>query len=106
MFGKVGVKLKILSLYIDDVSLVGNDMYIIHKTKSCLGLRFEIKDRGGPCYLLEIKILTNQTFNLILDQFKILKRCLRDLVWTIVKHCPRLYVNFKVGVGTSRVESS
>lgn len=49
-------KIAILSLYVDNILLIGNDMDIIKKIKLYLKLRFEMKDMDENSYILEIKI--------------------------------------------------
>ena len=38
--------LVILSLYVDDILLAGNNIQVIERTKSCLKESFEMKDMG------------------------------------------------------------
>ena len=47
----------ILSLYVDDILLVGNDMEMIITTKGWLSSNFEMKDMGEVDYILGVKIL-------------------------------------------------
>jgi len=45
-----------LTLYVDDVLLVGNNMEMIQTTKKWLSSAFEMKDMGEARYVLGIKI--------------------------------------------------
>ena len=47
----------ILSLYVDDILLAGNDMEMIIATKGWLSSNFEMKDMGEADYILGVKIL-------------------------------------------------
>ena len=47
----------ILSLYVDDILLAGNDMEMIIATKRWLSSNFEMKDMGETDYILGVKIL-------------------------------------------------
>ena len=47
----------ILSLYVDDILLAGNDMEMIITTKGWLSSNFEMKDMGEVDYILGVKIL-------------------------------------------------
>ena len=53
----------ILSLYVDDILLVGNDMEMIIATKKWLSFNFEMKDMGEADYILGIKILKDRSRN-------------------------------------------
>jgi hypothetical protein len=45
-----------LSLYVDDILLVGNDAKMIVATKAWLSSNFEMKDMGESDYILGVKI--------------------------------------------------
>ena len=47
----------ILSLYVDDILLAGNDMEMIITTKGWLSSNFEMNDMGEADYILGVKIL-------------------------------------------------
>ena len=53
----------ILSLYVDDILLAGNDMEMIIATKRWLSSNFEMKDMGEADYILGIKILKDRSRN-------------------------------------------
>ena len=55
----------ILSLYIDDILLAGNDMEIIIAIKGWLSSNFEMKDMGEADYILGVKILRDCSKNLL-----------------------------------------
>ena len=46
----------ILSLYVDDILLAGNDKEMIVATKAWLASNFEMKNMGEASYMLEVKI--------------------------------------------------
>lgn len=48
-------ELTILSLYVDDILLVGNNPNMMSKTKSFLSSTFEMKDMDPPTYVLGLK---------------------------------------------------
>ena len=50
----------ILTLYVDDILLVGNDKEIIVITKTWLSLNFEMKEMGEVSYVLKVKIFTDR----------------------------------------------
>ena len=47
----------ILSLYVDDILIVGNNKILIDVTKKWLSSNFEMKDMGKANYVLGVKIL-------------------------------------------------
>ena len=51
----------ILSLYVDDILLAGNDKEMIVATKVWLSLNFEIKDMGEANYVLIVKIFRDRS---------------------------------------------
>ena len=55
----------ILSLYIDDILLVGNDMDSIVTTKKWLSFTFEMKDMGGANIVLGVKITRDRSKTLL-----------------------------------------
>ena len=71
-------KFTVLSLYVDDILIVGNDIDMINMTKSWLSSRFEMKDMGEASYILEIKIQRNRKSRLLcLSQEKYLDHILK-----------------------------
>lgn len=81
---KEDAKITILSLYVDDILLVGNDLKIINKTKSYLGSLFKMKDIDEGSYILGIKISRNQGSRMLyLDQERYLKTILKrfEMEW-------------------------
>ena len=57
--------LLILSLYVDDILLAGNDMKMIVTTKRWLSSIFEMKDMGEANYVLGVKIFRDQSKKLL-----------------------------------------
>ena len=55
----------ILSLYVDDILIVGNDKKLIDVTKKWLSSNFEIKDMGEASYVLGVKILRDRSKHLL-----------------------------------------
>ena len=55
----------ILSLYIDDILLAGNDMEMIITTKRWLSFNFEMKDMGEADYILGVEILRDHSKKLL-----------------------------------------
>jgi len=49
-----------LTLYIDDILLVGSNLKMIEATKNWLSSTFEMKDMGEVRYLLGMKIIRNR----------------------------------------------
>ena len=47
----------ILSLYVDDILLAGNDKEMIIATQGWISSKFEMKDIGEGSYMLGVKIL-------------------------------------------------
>ena len=55
----------ILSLYVDDILLAGNEMSSIVATREWLSSQFEIKDMGEANYVLGVKIVRNRSNKLL-----------------------------------------
>jgi hypothetical protein len=55
----------ILSLYIDDILIAGNNKEIIDTTKRWKSLNFEIKDMGDANYVLGVKIIKDHAKRLL-----------------------------------------
>ena len=55
----------ILSLYVDDILLAGNDMDSIVTTKKWLSLTLERKDMGKANFVLEVKITRDSSKKLL-----------------------------------------
>ena len=51
----------ILSLYVDDILIAGNDKKLINVTKKWLSSNFKIKEMGEPSYVLGVKILRDRS---------------------------------------------
>ena len=67
----------ILSLYVDDILLAGNDMSSIVATKEWLSSQFEMKDMGEANYVLGVRIVRNREKKLIsLSQETYIKKVL------------------------------
>ena len=49
-----------LTLYVDDILLVGNNLEMIEATKKWLSSVFEMKDMGEARYVLGVKIIRNR----------------------------------------------
>ena len=45
----------ILSLYVDDILLLRNDMYLINSTEEWLSSNFEMKDMGKVSFVLGLR---------------------------------------------------
>ena len=55
----------ILSLYVDDMLLFGNDIEIIIATKGWLYSKFKMKDMGEADYILGVKIPMDRSKKLL-----------------------------------------
>ena len=55
----------ILSLYVDDIFLVGNNLEYIINIKEWLSSNFEMKDMGEVAYILGLKIHRNHSKKLL-----------------------------------------
>ena len=55
----------ILSLYVDDIMIVGNDKKLIDVTKKWLSSNFEMKDMGKASYVLGVKIIRDRSKQLL-----------------------------------------
>jgi hypothetical protein len=67
----------ILSLYIDDILLAGNDAEIIVATKEWLSSNFEMKDMGEADYILGVKIFKDRSKKILgLSQQTYIKKVL------------------------------
>ena len=95
----------ILSLYVDDILLAGNEMSFIVTTREWLSSQFEIKDMGEANYVLGIKIVRDCSDKLLyLSQqtyiAKVLEHCYMNNAKPIdtpiekgfpltLNHCPK-----------------
>ena len=67
----------ILSLYVDDILLVGNSKEMIYTAKKWLSSNFEMKDMGEASYVLGVKIVRDRAKRLLgLSQETYIKRML------------------------------
>ena len=55
----------ILSLYVDDILLAGNDKLMIETTKEWLSSTFDMKDMGEASYVLGVKIVRDRSKRLL-----------------------------------------
>ena len=55
----------ILSLYVDDILLAGNDKSFVMAIKEWLSSNFEMKDMGEAAYILGVKITRDRSKNLL-----------------------------------------
>ena len=46
----------IMSLYVDDILIAGNDKKLIDVNKKCFSLKFKMKDMGQASYVIGVKI--------------------------------------------------
>ncbi|WCJ29450.1 Retrovirus-related Pol polyprotein from transposon TNT 1-94 [Euphorbia peplus] len=60
-----GRKFVILSLYVDDILIAGNDIAFVNQIKSWLSSSFEMKDMGEAAYILGVKITRNRSKKLL-----------------------------------------
>ena len=68
----------ILSLFIDDILIVGNDKQLIDVTKNLLSSNFEMKGMGEASYVLGVKILMDRSKRLLgLSQEMYIKKMLQ-----------------------------
>ena len=51
-----GSALAFIVLYVDNVSLIGNDISMLTSVKAWLSLKFSLKDLGEATFILGIKI--------------------------------------------------
>ena len=66
-----------MSLYVDDILLVGNDKDMIVATKGWLSSNFEMMDMGEADYILGVKIFKDQSKKLLgLSQQTYIKKIL------------------------------
>lgn len=74
---KIENKFLILSLYVDDILLAGNDLELIKTTQEWLSSTFEMKDLGQADYVLGVKISRDRSKRLLsLSQESYIKRIL------------------------------
>ena len=70
-------KFLILSLYVDDILLDGNDLLLIRSTQRWLSSTFEMNDMGQADYVLGVKISRDHSKRLLsLSQETYIKRIL------------------------------
>ena len=55
----------ILSLYVDDISIAGNDKKLINVTKKWLSSNFEMKDIGEASHVLGVNILRDRSKHIL-----------------------------------------
>ena len=58
-------KYALLSLYVDDILITGNDLEFVQTMKRWLSSTFEMKDMGKTFYILGIKIHRNRSNRLV-----------------------------------------
>ena len=69
---------KILSLYVNDILIAGNDKKFINVTKKWLSSNFEMKDMEEASYVLGVKILRDHSKHLLgLSQETYIKKMLK-----------------------------
>lgn len=87
----------ILSLYVDDILLAGNNETLIRSTKGWLSTNFEMKDMGEASYVLGVKITRDRPKRLLaLSQETYIKKILERFHMTDCKP-----VDIPVAVGES-----
>ena len=70
-------KFVILSLYVDDILIAGNDKEFLKSIKGWLSSNFEMKDMGEAAYILGVKISRNRSKKLLsLSQESYIKKIL------------------------------
>ena len=68
----------IISLYVDDILIAGNDKKLIDVTKKWLSSNFKIKEMGEASYVLSVKILRDRSKRLLgLSQETYIKKTLQ-----------------------------
>ena len=68
----------ILSLYVDDILIVGNDKKFIDVSKKWFSSNFKMKDMGEGSYVLGVKILRDPSKRLLgLSQETYIKKMLK-----------------------------
>nr|GEW85637.1 hypothetical protein [Tanacetum cinerariifolium] len=60
-----GSNITFLTLYVDDILIMGNNIPMLQDVKSCLGRCFAMKDLGEAAYILGIKIYRDRSRRLI-----------------------------------------
>ena len=60
-----GSKFVIITLYVDDILIVGRDLSYVNQIKQWLSFSFEMKDMGETVYILGIKILRDHSKRLL-----------------------------------------
>jgi hypothetical protein len=74
----------ILSLYVDDIIIAGNNKEMIETTKRWLSSNFEMKDMGEANYVLSVKIIRDRTKRLLgLIQKTYIKKRLEATIYNI-----------------------
>ena len=58
-------KFIILSLYVDNILITGNDKEFFERHQRTLSSNFEMKDMGEAAYILEVKISRNSSKKLL-----------------------------------------
>jgi hypothetical protein len=71
-------KFTILSLYVDNILLTGNNPDMIKKTKLLLSSKFEMKDMGAATCVIGTKMTKNRNLKLLyLDQENYMEKILK-----------------------------
>ena len=58
-------KFLVLSLYVDDLLMIGNNVEYIKEIKGWLSSKFEMKDMGEATYILGVNISKDRSKNLV-----------------------------------------
>ena len=77
-------KFMILSLYVDDILLAGNDKEYLLTVKAWLSSNFEMKDMGEAAYILGVKITKDHLKRMLaLHKSHISRKFLKDSICKI-----------------------
>lgn len=77
-------KYVILSLYVDNILLVGNDQEFFFAIKKSLSSNFEMKGMGEAAYILSVKIERDRSKKLLLPKRLTREKFLNDSICKVV----------------------
>lgn len=78
VYTKLDVECIIICLYVDDMLIVGNSLDVIHRIKSFLLLKFNMKDTSETSMILGVKII-RKSYSIMLSQEHNVENLLKSL---------------------------
>jgi hypothetical protein len=91
IIGMVGARGVILSLYVDDIIILGTSLDVIKETKDFLSNNFEMKDLGEADVILNLKLLREGDGGITLVQSHYVEKVLSRVGYSECEPAPTPY---------------